>query len=150
MSCNHPVDQLMPSADYPGMLYCRGCEKRFKEKNGWYFEWKPKEKGECVVCFSENKRWCNVDCGCYCHKKANQGGCEWEDCPDGPTCQNVQQCKTHGHIRCKPQKPSEEEREFKRAVFELLSELSWVSKDRHLGRSIEFDEHLLAAKQKFL
>lgn len=57
MTCTHPVDQLMPSVDYKGMLYCRKCEMRFEEKNGWYVEWKPEEKGGCI-CQCEKGRLC--------------------------------------------------------------------------------------------
>lgn len=56
--CNHDR-LLMPSVDYNGKYYCRGCEKRFE-----IVEWLPKESQnranvqECVETEEEKwKRW---------------------------------------------------------------------------------------------
>lgn len=136
MNCNHPVDQLMPSLDYKGALYCRKCEMRFKEKNGWYFEWKPEEKGECEHCkmdkelrnpsgFCDHLQWPGY---CETCKKANQGGlahneamgiCRCHEIQKGDLVKRCEECL--GAKKAVPQKPSENQ-EDSQAIEERKDE----------------------------
>jgi hypothetical protein len=119
MTCTH--------YDITGKFNYFRCIKRKKEKGSHYefeeeiyctqcfakFIPKPEEKGECST-------WCRGGCPanpcpCSCHKKVNQGGIPvFHPCPCGSQ-EPIGECS-----KCRAQKPSEEERAWRKAICDVV------------------------------